>query len=420
MQRLFADLPFAGAIADLGGEARRAASAIERDLPPGSPPSAVLEVVPSPFYRNKGAYVVGRLTLGDVEYPVVIALVHPERGIEVDAVLTTANEASVVFSFTRSYFQVEPGIPAALVAFLQTLMPQKPVDELYTAIGYHKHGKTLLYHTLIRQLAEPGARFEIAEGEPGLVMVVFALPSFNVVFKIIRDRFGAPKTTTRATVIEKYKLVFAHDRVGRLADAQEFENLTFARDRFAQDLLDELAREAAGTVRREGDTLTVRHVYTERRVVPLNLYLRHATPEQARDAVLGYGQCIKDLAAANIFTGDMLLKNFGVTRNGRVIFYDYDELCLLTECRFRSLPEPRDDLDEIAAEPWYGVGESDVFPEEFRAFLLLPGELGRVFLEAHADLLTPEYWRRMQRLAEQGELVDVYPYREERRLKNSR
>ncbi len=416
IQQLFADLPFAGAFADLEAQARLATDAIERDLPARGQVPSLLEVVPSPFYRNKGAYLVGRLTVGELQYPLVLALVHPEGGVVLDAVLTTAGEASVVFSFTRSYFHVEAGSPTALVAFLQELMPSKPKGELYTAIGYHKHGKTLLYHTLTTELAAPGARFEIAEGEPGLVMVVFALPSFNVVFKIIRDRFGAPKTTTRATVIEKYKLVFAHDRVGRLADAQDFENLSFPRARFAPELVTELEREAAGTVRFEPQQITVRHLYTERRVVPLNLYLKQATAEQARDAILGYGQCIKDLAAANIFTGDMLLKNFGVTRNGRVIFYDYDELCLLTECRFRALPEPRDEADEMAAEPWFSVAEGDVFPEEFRHFLVLPGEMGRVFMAAHAELLTVEYWRRMQRQAEQGEMGDVYPYREERRL----
>jgi isocitrate dehydrogenase kinase/phosphatase len=420
LAQVLRDLPFAAAFADLEEEARLAAQAVERDLPAGSLAPEGLELVPSPFYRNKGAYLVGRLTVGGARYPLVLALVHPEEGVRVDAVLTTADEASVVFSFTRSYFHVEPGSPAALVAFLRELMPLKPLDELYTAIGYHKHGKTLLYHTLMRHLSAPEARFEIAEGEPGLVMVVFALPSFNVVFKIIRDHFGAPKNTTRATVIGKYRLVFQHDRVGRLADAHDFENLTFPRDRFAPDLLAELEREAAGTVHFDRDQVTVQHVYSERRVVPLNLYLKHATPEQAREAILGYGQCIKDLAAANIFTGDMLFKNFGVTRNERVIFYDYDELCLLTECRFRALPEPRDDADEMAGEPWFSVADGDVFPEEFRHFLVLPGPLGEAFVAAHGELLTVEYWRRMQKLAEHGEMADIFPYREERRLVRGR
>lgn len=420
LAQVFRDLPFARAFGGLEREARLAAQALERDIPAANSSPDGFELVPSPFYRNKGAYLVGRLAVGGERYPVVLALVHPPGGVEVDAVLTTADEASVVFSFTRSYFHVEPGSAAALVAFLQQLMPLKPLDELYTAIGYHKHGKTLLYHTLMRHLEAPEARFEITEGEPGLVMVVFALPSFNVVFKIIRDRFGAPKNTTRAAVIEKYRLVFVHDRVGRLADAQDFENLSFPRDRFAPELLAELQHEAAGTVRFERDRVTVQHVYSERRVIPLNLYLKQATAEQARDAILGYGQAIKDLAAANIFTGDMLLKNFGVTRHGRVIFYDYDELCLLTECHFRALPEPRDEADEMAAEPWFSVADRDVFPEEFRHFLVLPGALGEAFVAAHAELLTVEYWRRMQALAMDGEMADIFPYREERRLLRGR
>ncbi|HTO73527.1 MAG TPA: bifunctional isocitrate dehydrogenase kinase/phosphatase [Gemmatimonadales bacterium] len=418
LEQVLRDLPFACAFADLANEARLAAEALAKGLPAGELES--LELVPSPFYRNKGAYLVGRIAVAGQQVPVTIALVHPPEGVQVDAVLATASEMSVVFSFTRSYFQVEPECPSALVGFLQQLMPHKPLDELYTAIGYHKHGKTLLYHTLMRHLEAPEARFEIAEGEPGLVMVVFALPSFNVVFKIIRDHFGAPKNTTRAAVIEKYKLVFGHDRVGRLADAHDFENLTFPRSRFSAELVAELQKEAAGTVRFEGDRVTVRHVYSERRVIPLNLYLKTASPEQAREAIVGYGQAIKDLAAANIFTGDMLLKNFGVTRNERVIFYDYDELCLLTECRFRDIPPPRDEADEMAAEPWFSVADGDVFPEEFRHYLVLPGALGEAFLAAHSDLLTVEYWRRMQQLALSGEMADVYPYREERRIGTGR
>jgi isocitrate dehydrogenase kinase/phosphatase len=256
----------------------------------------------------------------------------------------------------------------------------------------------------------------VAEGDKGLVMEVFALPSLNVVFKVIRDRFGPPKQTTRQQVMEKYHLVFVRDRVGRLADAQEFEGLEFQKDRFAPAVLEELLAECAGTVRVEGKRVIVRHLYTERRVTPLNLYLKYVDQPHAIEAVLDYGQCIKDLAAANIFTGDMLLKNFGVTRNGRVIFYDYDELCLLTECHFRAIPVARHDEDEYSAEPWFSVGERDVFPEEFRAFLTLPGRLGQAFTTAHGDLLTVEYWWRMQEMAERGEVVDIFPYKPARRL----
>jgi isocitrate dehydrogenase kinase/phosphatase len=305
-----------------------------------------------------------------------------------------------------------------MVEFLRSLMPRKPVDEVYTSLGYHKHGKTELVRALLRHMDTHDARFELAEGDKGLVMAVFALPSLNVVFKIIKDRFGPPKQTTRELVMGKYHLVFVRDRVGRLADAQEFEGLAFAKDRFAPELLQELTADCGSTVKVEGDQVVIRHLYTERRVTPLNLYLKQVDEARAVEAVLDYGQAIKDLAAANIFTGDMLLKNFGVTRHGRVIFYDYDELCLLTECNFREIPKARHDDDEYSAEPWFSVGEHDIFPEEFRAFLTLPGRPGQAFQSAHGDLLTVDYWRRMQGLAQQGEVVDIFPYKPGRRLRS--
>jgi isocitrate dehydrogenase kinase/phosphatase len=263
----------------------------------------------------------------------------------------------------------------------------------------------------------PGAQFEFAPGDQGLVMSVFTLPSLNVVFKIIKDTFGHPKRTTRRTVMEKYHLVFVHDRVGRLADAQEFEHLEFPRACFSEPLLEHLLAVAASTVRVEGDRVIIGHLYTERRVTPLNVYLRQATPEAAQEAILDYGCAIKELAAANIFTGDMLLKNFGVSRHGRVIFYDYDELCLLPECTFRHLPAPRSFEEELSAEPWFYVGDHDVFPEEFDKFMVPSGPLRELFLEVHGDIFTVELWQRMQDQQRSGELFDVFPYRESRRLR---
>jgi len=237
-----------------------------------------------------------------------------------------------------------------------------------------------------------------------------------VVFKVIRDSFGPAKTVTRRAVLDGYRLVFARDRVGRLADAQEFEHLEFPRARFAPAVLDELLREAPSAVAVDGDRVVVRHCYTERQVTPLNLFLDGADPAAARHAILDYGDAVKDLAAADIFAGDLLLKNFGVTRHGRVIFYDYDELCLLSDCRFRALPEPRTLEDELAAEPWFYVGEHDVFPEEFLPFMLPPCPLRDEFLSRHRDLLTVRFWTDMQARQRAGEIVDFLPYRPDRRL----
>jgi isocitrate dehydrogenase kinase/phosphatase len=286
---------------------------------------------------------------------------------------------------------------------------------LYTAIGFNKHGKTELHRGLCAHLMGRDARFEQPEGDEGLVMTVLALPSFNLVIKLIKDAFGQPKTTTRRVVIEKYQLVFVRDRAGRLADAQEFEHLELPRRCFPDALLGHLMQSAGGSVRLDADHVVLTHCYTERYVTPLNVFLRRAAPDAAREAILDYGTAIKDLAGANIFTGDMLLKNFGVSRHGRVIFYDYDELALLTDCRFRRLPPPRDEEDEMRAEPWYGIGEHDVFPEEFGSFMVPPGSLGDAFLAEHADLLTVEYWTDMQARVARGELPDVFPYRAERR-----
>ena len=418
MERILRGLPFAAAFEDLAWDAHHAAAALEAHLARAGLPrvAAAAEVLRPVFYRNKGAYVVGRLLVGPTAVPLVLALLHPARGVVVDAVLPTSDEASIVFGFTRAYFHVALERPAAAVAFLSSIMPLKHVDELYTAVGQKKHGKTELFRALQRHLERPDAVFEPAVGDKGLVMTVFALPSFGLVFKVIRDIFGPAKNVTRRAVVDGYHLVFAHDRVGRLADAQEYESLEFPRARFAPGVLDELLRDAPSAIEVHGDRVTVRHCYTERLVTPLNLFLARAAPAAARDAILDYGHAVKDMAAANIFAGDLLLKNFGVTRHGRVIFYDYDELCLLTDCRFRALPEPRTAEDELAAEPWFYVGDRDVFPEEFLPFVLPPGVLRDVFLSAHRDLLTVAWWTDMQERQRAGELVDFMPYRPERRL----
>jgi len=418
LDQLLADLAWSVPYASLDRDVELAAERVALAMRAAQVPlagSAIEALVPI-FFRNKGAYVIARVKNGDAWLPLVLPLLHGPDGIVIDAVLTTSDEVSIVFGFSWSYFFVEAERPRAVVEFLASIMPLKRIDELYNAIGYNKHGKTELYRSLVEHMARPDARFDFAEGDEGLVMSVFTLPSLNVVFKIIKDRFGHPKRITRTGVLGKYHLVFVRDRVGRLADAQEFEHLAFPRRLFPDALLKHLREVAPSIVRLEGESVIIAHLYTERRVTPLNVFLRDASPEAAADAILDYGAAIKDLAAANIFTGDMLLKNFGVSRHGRVIFYDYDELCLLTECNIRSLPQPRTDEEEMAAEPWYYVGELDVFPEEFTAFLVPPAPLRDIFLGAHDDLLTVDYWRGMQQRQKAGEVMDVFPYRASRRL----
>ncbi len=374
------------------------------------------EMIKPVFYRNKGAYIVGRLRIGSQLIPLALALLHVDQGLIVDTVLLTDDDLSIVFSFTRSYFHVEVEEPRGLVTFLKSIIPLKRIAELYISIGYYKHGKTELYRDLRRHLEQSKDRFEIAQGERGMVMTVFTLPSYDMVFKIIKDRFAHPKKTTREKVMGRYQMVFKHDRAGRLIDAQEFEHLTFERARFSPALIEELLEVAAGSVTVTADTVDIKHLYIERRLTPLNLYIKNKSVQAVREAVLDCGQTIKDLAATNIFPGDFLLKNFGVTRHGRVVFYDYDELCFLTDCVFRQMPQARSFEDEFESQPWFSVEEGDIFPEEFKTFLGLPTNLMAIFAEAHRDLFGVSFWQNMQTRHRAGETIDLFPYKESQRL----
>ena len=373
-----------------------------------------LEVIKEVFYQMTRAYLVGRLVGRGWTLPFVVALRNHDSGVVVDAIMLDESTVSVLFSFTRSYFHVDLAHVGEVVKFLKAILPRKPVSELFTVLGRAKQGKTERYRELFRHLQHSDDQFMLAPGEKGLVMVCFTLPSFDVVFKLIRDKFPAQKNILREDVLQKYDLVFKHDRAGRLVDAQEFKLVKFPKARFAPDLLEELLTETSQTVRDEGDELVIDHMYIERRMTPLNLFVRTATREQAEKAVLDYGQAIRDLAVTNIFPGDLLLKNFGVTRHGRVIFYDYDELCLVTDCRFREIPESRYEEDEMLAETWYYVADNDVFPETFINFLGFDPHLKEVFLSAHREVLTADWWRGIQERLREGDLLEVLPYHKHR------
>jgi isocitrate dehydrogenase kinase/phosphatase len=405
---------------DLNGDASLAAERIGhtlRLLGVAAGATVRAEMVRAPFFRRKGAYLVGRVDAGPVRLPIALAFLNTASGVVADAALVGEQDLSVLFSFTRSHFHVAAGPPARLVLFLHELMPEKRLAELYIAIGFHKHGKTELYRDLLRHLRTSEDRFELAQGTPGLVMIVFTMPGFDVVVKVIRDRFPPPKSVTREAVMRNYRLVFRHDRAGRLVEAQEFEHLEFDRDRFSPEALQELTAGAARTVNVEGDQLIVHHAYVERRVIPLDVFVREAAARDASAAVVDLGQAVKDLAATDVFPGDLLPKNFGVTRHGRVVCYDYDELALLTDLSIRSMPESTSYDDEFSDEAWFGVGPKDVFPEEFPRFIALPRPLQAVLRDTHGDLYDLAFWQEMQRRVRGGEIVDIFPYDASRRLR---
>ena len=416
--RLFGDYHFQAPMQDAVADAAAIAQAMQARLATtGDAEVLAIELLETVFYRERRAYLVGRLFGRDSYLPCVIALVNEDRGLRVDAVLLSRQQVAALFGYTHSYFHADLATVGDAVVFLRALLPGKPVDEIYTVLGRAKQGKTERYRHFFSHLAaHPGQQLVHAEGERGMVMAVFTLPSYALVFKIIRDQFGYPKDSDRAAVRGKYSLVFKHDRVGRLIDAQEYRHLRFPRAQFEASLLGELLRECRESVSLDGDHVVVHHCYIERRLRPLNLYVKEVADEPALAAIIDYGQAIKDLARSNIFPGDLLLKNFGVTRHGRAIFYDYDELCLVSECRFRKLPQPRNDEEEMHHGAWYYVADNDVFPEQFPRFLGMTQAQRDALLQAHGEIFDVGWWQAVQSRIRAGGFEDVPPYPESVRL----
>ena len=373
-------------------------------------PNYQIQVLGSLFFRSKAAYIVCRIINGDHTQALVIPVLQDtERQVYVDTALLRRNDVSVVFSFSRAYFMVDMEVPSAFVRFLLSIMPGKSQVDLYAMLGLQKQAKTLFYRELLYHLNHSQDNFQIAPGVRGMVMLVFTLPSFQFVFKLIKDQFDPPKTSTREEVRQKYQLVKYHDRVGRLADTLEYSNVAISLDRIEPDLLEELRSRAAGSIEEIGNKLVIKHIYIERRMEPLDQYLSQATPSQRRRAIRDFGQSIRDMVGANIFPGDMLKKNFGVTRNERVVFYDYDEICYITDCNFRRIPPARSYEDEISDTPWYSIGQSDVFPESFGPFFFTNPEDMSVFKTDHHELMDPVWWNSMKETIRAGELTDVFP-----------
>jgi isocitrate dehydrogenase kinase/phosphatase len=375
------------------------------------------QILKSVFYRGKAAYLIGRTFLGDKWMPFIIPILNSEKGIYVDTLIFDPNLMSSMFSFTRSYFMVESEIPSEIIGFLLSVIPHKKIHELYNAIGFNKHGKTLFYRDFLHHIANSEDQFEVAAGIKGMVMTVFTLPSLNIVFKLIKDHFEPPKTMTRLEVKQKYKLVSQHDRVGRMADTHEFEHFKILLDRVSTDLLSELRKTTNSLIQIEGDCLTIKHLYTERRMIPLNIYLEDCSTEDGKRVAEGYGRAILQLAQANIFPGDMMTKNFGLTRQKRVIFYDYDEIEFLTDMNFRNKPKAETYAQIYASQPWYSIEKNDVFPEDFKRWMIGRKDLKDHFLTYHKNLFDPLYWKQIQQRIKSGELIHAFPYPEEIRFR---
>ncbi len=419
LEKVLGDLPMRLPWENAPRDVDYIATALQQRFSAAQLSDAVIEMATEIFYRNKAAWIIGKIRIGQQVFPLLLPVhLGQKSALFVDACLTDSNDASIVFGFARSYFMVYAPQPGALVEWLREILPAKTTAELYSAIGCQKHAKTECYREHLRFMAQTDESFIVAPGVKGMVMLVFTLPGSDRVFKVIKDRFAPQKEVTEAQVMACYQLVKEHDRVGRMADTQEFEHFILPKKNISPELMAELQREVPAKMEDLGSSIVLRHLYIERRMTPLNLYLEQASDQQLYDVIEEYGNAIKQLAAANIFPGDMLFKNFGVTRHGRVVFYDYDEICYMTEVNFRNIPSPRFPEDELASEPWYSIAENDVFPEEFRYFLCTDPRIRSVLENLHGDIFIPDYWRGLQQRILKGYVEDVYAYKQSQRFQN--
>jgi len=413
------DFRFERRFADFGRDLAHVLAAFRKHFPRPFTLEAnhQIQVLSSPFIRNQTAYIVGRIVNGIHTHPFVVAVKHDGEGrLYFDALLMGEAELAILFSANRAYFLVDTEVPSAYVGFLRTMLPDKTAAELYTMIGLQKAGKNLFFRDFLHHLTHSRDKFIIAPGIRGLVMTVFTLPSFPYVFKVIRDKISVTKDTDRQKVKQKYTLVKHHDRVGRMTDILEYSDVAFPRERFSDELIAELMDVAPSVLEFDAGHVVVKHLYIERRMEPLNLFLERADDAERAHALAEYGDAIRELATVNIFAGDLLFKNFGLTRFGRVVFYDYDEIEYLTDCNFRRIPPPPPGYDDMSGDVWYPVGQHDIFPEEFATFLLTDPRTRESFTYHHADLLTPEWWQATQREIRTGRLVEVLSYPDELRF----
>jgi isocitrate dehydrogenase kinase/phosphatase len=417
LRNMFIDLGMTCPFVDIERDLARVLAALRAHAPEALDAAidCQVHVLRTLFFRNKGAYLIGRYLNDGELLPFAIPILQDaRRRLYLDTVLFGTERLETLFNFSRAYFMVDMEVPSAYVRFLKSLMPTKPESEIYTMLGLHKQGKTAFYRDLLAHLNHSDDRFVIAPGIKGLVMGVFTLPSFPYVFKIIKDT--RRKDVSREFVKKQYQLVKVHDRVGRMADTWEYSDVPFPKDRLDPALLKELRDTAPSLIEEDDTNIVIRHLYIERRMIPLNIFLEQSDDAQREHAIIEYGDAIRQMVAANIFPGDMLYKNFGMTRQGRVVFYDYDEVAYMTDCNFRRIPPPRTPEDEMASEPWYTVGPTDVFPEEFGTFLLGDPRIRALFMKHHAELLDAAFWQKKQTGIRAGLLEDVFPYPESMRF----
>jgi isocitrate dehydrogenase kinase/phosphatase len=379
-----------------------------------------IEMINAGFYRNRGGYIVGRVVLGDEGlFPFIIALLNDEDGVYVDAVLSSEADAHNIFSSTLANFHVTNNYYHELSEFLHSIMPKRPLGLHYSTIGFNHVGKVAVMNELRDELVNGNDVLETAVGFRGTVAIGFSSPHSAYNLKVIRDKPTANykwgKFEGIDSVMRKYGRVHEINRTGSMLDNIIYYNLKLDRSWFDPALLDELLVEASETVYLRGDAVILKYLIVQRRMTPLPVFLETASQAEAETAIINLGDCIKNNAAANIFNKDLDARNYGVSRFIKVYLFDYDALEPFTDVKIRS-NEGRIDGEEEPPD-WFFEDGLVFLPEEIEAGLMIPNrQLRRLFREVHGDLLTTEYWQRIQDDLHAGKVPSVRIYPKSREL----
>jgi isocitrate dehydrogenase kinase/phosphatase len=386
-----------------------------------------IDVLKPTFNRNKVAYIIGRIVVDSITIPLIIPLYNGKDGIYLDSILFDEADANNIFGFAYSYFNVDVELPNQLIHFLSSILPQKPLSDLFNSIGFNKHGKTEFYRDLHRFVHISKEKFEYAPGKEGAVMLVFTLPNYNHVFKVIKDKpcfvrslHMTDKTITKDQVMERYDFVCKSDRVGRLVDTQEFENFKFRIKRFSDELLNDCKKIANDAVIINNDYVVINHLYLQRKVIPLPIYFnKESNINLIRQVIIDFGYFIKDLAATGLFPADLFNTwNYGVSEGNRVVLYDYDDIIPLENSNFKLKPVPKTEYEEHSLEEdWIIAGQNDFFLDEVDRYIGIPEPLKGIFNSVHSDLFTVKFWNDIKSKVTNGEVIDIIPYDRTKRFK---
>lgn len=381
-----------------------------------------VDMIDAGFYRNRGAYLVGRLIFENDRFiPLILALLNDERGIYVDAVLTSVTYAHNIFSSTLANFHVTNPCYHEVCALLKSIMPKRPLGLHYSTIGYNHLGKVAVMRELEAELLESENGLETAVGSPGTVAMGFAASNSAYSLKVIRDKptaqykwgeFGGLES-----VIRKYTRVHEINRTGSMLDSIIYYKVRLDRSWFSPALLEDLLAHAAETVSLNGDDVIFKYLIVQIKLTPLPVYLENASDRQAETAITNLGYCIKNNAAANIYNRDLDARNYGISSYSKVYLFDYDALEILSDVKIRT------NLDREAGEEdipdWYFEDGVVFLPEELVSGLCIRQRgLCDYFTRRHANLLGTEYWTEIQQYIQQGRVPSVSVYPDNQRIRD--